>query len=443
MPTPQLKAGIAARDISPREPMFLCGYPHVPRTSTGIHDSLLASALFLDDGKTSLMLIALDIIFIHHETARECRAAISKATGIPAGHILLSATHTHSGPVTADMLCSSHDSVVPQTDLRYVQMFRDNIIAAGIEAHKNAVPARLAITAAKVNGVGCNRLSPEGPADPEVGILLIKRASDGELLALDLTYAMHPTVLHEDSTVISGDFPGFTRRHLEEALGGVNVLYHNGASGNQSPRHHVRGQTLAEAERLGRSLGEQVLTAVRALQDSDFKDDLTLAAAQKSVELPVRKFPPVTEAEARLAGVVANYEQLKREGAPRTTVRTAECVTFGLEEMVTLAKAQARGETEALRKRYTPTEVQVVRVGDTFLVGLPGELFVEYALEIKHRAPGRAIVISMANGELQGYIVTPEADAAGGYEATNSFFRPESGRIMVEAALGLMKELKQ
>jgi hypothetical protein len=442
MPSATLKAGVAARDVSPTKPMFLVGYPHVPRTSTGIHDPLLASALYLDDGKTKLMLIALDVVFIHHDTARECRAAISKATGIPAQNILTSATHTHSGPITAFMLSWSHDPVVPPADPAYIEMFRDKIIEAGIEAYKNAGPARLAITTANVSGVGCNRLSPDGPRDPEASILFVKRASDGKPLALNLTYGMHPTVLHEDSTVVSGDFPAFTRRHLEEALGGVNVLYHNGTSGNQSPRHHVRGQTLAEAERLGRSLGEQVLGAVRALRDPDFRDDVELAAAQKFVELPARTFPPVAEAEARLRRVMENYERLKREGAPRATVRTAECVTFGGEELVTMAKAQARGETEQWRRSYTPSEVQAFRIGDTLIVGLPGELFVEYGLEIKRRAPGHTIVITLANGELQGYIVTPENDAEGGYEATNSFFRPESGRILVETALGLLKGLK-
>ncbi len=35
-----LRAGAARRDISPRKPMFLVGYPHVARTSTGIHDPI-------------------------------------------------------------------------------------------------------------------------------------------------------------------------------------------------------------------------------------------------------------------------------------------------------------------------------------------------------------------------------------------------------------------
>jgi hypothetical protein len=82
--------------------------------------------------------------------------------------------------------------------------------------------------------------------------------------------------------------------------------------------------------------------------------------------------------------------------------------------------------------------VQVLRIGDTFIAGLPGELFVEYGLAIKRRAPGRAFVVSLANGELQGYIVTAEAS---GYEADLGIFAPEAGGVMVEAAVGLMEQL--
>jgi hypothetical protein len=67
----------------------------------------------------------------------------------------------------------------------------------------------------------------------------------------------------------------------------------------------------------------------------------------------------------------------------------------------------------------------------------PGEFFVEYALEVKARSP-HTFVITMANGELQGYIVTPEAAARGTYEATNALFHPDSGRRIVEATLSLL-----
>jgi neutral ceramidase len=80
-------------------------------------------------------------------------------------------------------------------------------------------------------------------------------------------------------------------------------------------------------------------------------------------------------------------------------------------------------------------------MGNLFLAALPGEFFVEYGLEIKARAPGRTFVISLANGEFQGYIVTPEASGSGGYEASFALFRAESGARMINATLNLLQEL--
>ena len=141
-----------------------------------------------------------------------------------------------------------------------------------------------------------------------------------------------------------------------------------------------------------------------------FREALQLGAAQGWVSLPPRVFPPVGEARDLLAQTQAQYAALKAAGAPRAVVRTAEVTVFGAEERVYLALAQERGEITALQARYTPVEVQVLRLGETYLVGLPGELFVEYSLEIKRRAGRRVFVISLANGELQGYIVTPGAE---------------------------------
>jgi len=58
----KFKAGAAQVDISPEDSQFLFGYPHVKRYSTGIHDKLWSSALYLYDGKTEIMFIANDII---------------------------------------------------------------------------------------------------------------------------------------------------------------------------------------------------------------------------------------------------------------------------------------------------------------------------------------------------------------------------------------------
>ena len=436
-----LTSGVAQREISPRQPMYLTGYPKFERTSTGIHDPLLASALYLSDGITPLLFVAVDILMFSHETVQRCRVDIQQATGIPAGNILISASHTHSGPVTVDLLAFRQDSIVPPTDPAYLVFVCEQIREAAVSACQSAVPVRAAFTQALVEGVGGNRHSQDGPRDPEVGILYLETTTH-QPLAVSVVYSMHPTVLHEDSKLISADFPGYTRQYLTDRLAGAPVLYHNGPCGNLSPRYHVTAQTFAEAERLGNRLGECIYQSIRGLSPSSFSEKLVLSAVQGWVELPRRVFPSVADAEALLQRAIAHYEYLKSSGAPRAEVRTAEVTLFGAEECVYLAGAQQRGEVAALQQRYTPTEVQVLRVGESgcrpsvSFVGFSGELFVEYGLEIKRRAPDKAFVISLANGELQGYIVTPHAE---GYEAAFSLFTPDAGRVLVEEALRLIQ----
>jgi hypothetical protein len=436
-----LRAGVAVRDISPRQPLFLAGYPHVARTSTGVHDPLLASALHLCDGATSLLLIGVDILFVSAQSTEFCRAAICQATGVPPSNILIGATHTHSGPLTNAVLAWKEDTVVPPPDSDYMEQFHGGIIEAGIAACAAAEPVRLAVTSATAEGVGCNRLNPAGPFDSEVGLLAVQRERDGRLVALDLIYGMHPTVLHEDSRLVSSDFLHFTRRHIGEAFAGLVTVCHLGPCGNLSPRYHVKGQTFAESERLGRGLGDSIVRALRLLTGSDFHDEVGLASGRSQVELVANTFPSVGEAQTVLRQACQRYEELKRAGAPQGAVRSAECVVFGCEESLTLARAQASGEVAQWQERYRSAEVQAFRIGNLSLAALPGELFVEYGLEIKSRAPGRTFVISLANGELQGYIVTPETSVSGGYEASFALFRCESGARMVNATLNLLQEL--
>ena len=440
-----LLAGTAVRDLSPATPMQLCGYPHVRRISSGIHDPLLASLLFLRQGSSAVLLGALDLVMLNADFARRLRCRVAEAVGITEAGVLLSCTHTHSAPVTLDYLPFSGDVAMPPPDPAYLDFVEQRIIEAAREARRCAEPAELAWTSAEARGVGGNRHAPDGPTDPEAGVLVVRRPS-AELLSVNVIYGMHPTVLHEDSTLVSADFPHYTRQQLREQFGeNLVVLYHTGPAGNQSPRYHVTGQTFAEAERLGRKLGAAVATAISALCESEapqsFDTEPVLAAALQTVDFPRRNFPSVAEAEQVLVAYRAEHARLQAAGAERAQVRTAEVSVFGAEALVRLAHAQASGETDRLLARLRPFDVQVLRLGATCLVAMPGEFFAEYALQLKARAVRQSFVATYANGELQGYIVTPEAAAAGGYEAASSMFAPAAGAKMIEMAVEMVKEL--
>ena len=73
-------------------------------------------------------------------------------------------------------------------------------------------------------------------------------------------------------------------------------------------------------------------------------------------------------------------------------------------------------------------------------MGWAGGSCVEHALAVRAQRDD-TFVISLANGELQGYIGTVEAARTGGYETSNALFAPESGDLLVETTLQLLKAL--
>lgn len=434
----RLQAGSAQVDFTPDRPCFLWGYPHVPRTSTGTHDPLLSSALFLSDGRTNAMFIANDILFIPRNLARRARARIEAQTGIPAPNILISATHTHSGPVTIDLLAAEADPVVPKANPGFLARMEEAIVSAAVAARGSAIQAEIGSALADATGIGTNRHRADGPADLSVPLLSVRSADSHRVIALMLVCSMHPTVLHEDSTLFSGDFPGLARLRLQsdDQVGNVPILHHTGPSGNQSPRRVTQGNTFAEAGRLGDILAEAIL---RVLPDVRYSRDAGIEVRRTEVVLPAREFESVDEAVRKRDATIRRFEELRRTGAPKQEVRTAECDVFGAEETVTLARAAADGRLDRARTGVLPAEIQIFTLGDRRIIAWPGESFVEYGLAIKRRHP-EAAVVSLANGELQGYIATPEAVRLGSYEAANAVFAPEAGDVLVRTTHKLLED---
>lgn len=435
--TGAIKAGAAAVDITPAAPTFLYGYPHVQRQSTGVSDPLLASALYISDGETRVIFIANDVIFVPKWLADRARKRIEASTGVPADHVMITATHTHSGPVTTKMLSNDADPIVPEPDPGYQTLLEDGIVAAAERACAGAGPAKIGHATADGSGLGSNRHDPADVSDPRVSVLSVRSLEGDACIGLMLICNMHPTVLHEDSTLISGDFPGFARRYLQENVVGADcpVVYHMGAAGNQSPRHVTKSNTIQEANRLGELLGKAVADVLPGVS---YERTLSISCDNSLLELPLRGFPPVTEAAAARDKARQRFEHLRDHQAPRAETRSAECDWFGAEETVTLSRAAQSGRLEQAARACLPARVQVIRVGPWAFVGWPGEVYVEFALDVKKRFP-ESCVITLANSDLEGYIVTQEAVDQASYESGNAVFKsPDSGEMFVETAIDLL-----
>lgn len=431
-------AGASEADITPTQSQFLFGYPHVKRYSSGVHDPLLASALYLSDGTHGVLFVACDVILVPRRIVERARRRIALLSGIAGENVTITATHTHSGPITASMASNAADSVVPSPDPAYLKRLEHGIVAAAVKAFRRARPARLAFATADTSELGGNRRALNGPRIHEAPILFVHDAATGEAIAVMCVVTMHPTVLHEDWTLVSGDFPGLARRWLQQNLLGPRCpfVYHMGASGDQSPRHVVRGNTIAEATRLGEYLGRAV---AGAMGEAEPIREAEIEVARARVELPLRTFPSPEQAETDIARARAELEKLSLDGADRPAIRTAECDVFGAEETLTLARAAISGALQEAAQSCMPAEVQVIRLGDISFVGWPGEVFVEFALEVRRRHP-HAHVITLANGDLQGYVVTQQAIDERAYEAGNAIFAsPISGERLVAATRQLLE----
>jgi len=436
----KLVAGAYAADISPRNSQFLFGYPHVSRYSTGIHDPLLSSSMYLCDGSTEALIIANDLIYVSRETCRRVRGRVAEATSIPESHIMITATHTHSGPVTVDLLSSSGDSVVPPPDPEYIRFAEGQMVVSAIRAQRSARPARVGLALAKVLDNQTNRHEPRGTNDPDIPVLVVRDAVHDRYQACMVIYSVHPTALHERSTLVSADFPGAIRQYLQDTLLGhdCTFLYHTGPAGNQSPRHVISSNDFVAAEKLGGEIGEIIGAVVPAVQ---YSDHVPISVAQENVELIPRAMPTIAEATARVRQAAEELDRHRRVGSPPEVVRTAECDWFGAEETLTLAHAAQDGRLQSAYKACLPCEVQAIRLGPWVFVAWPGEVFVEYSLLVK-KEHANVFIASLANGELQGYIVTEDAVLQNRYEAGNSIFDYRSGMHLVKATERLLAQLR-
>ncbi len=435
------RVGMATRDVTPTESQFLFGYPHVARMSTGAHDPLLASAIFLDDGVRQAFFIAVDIIWLSKQQVQKARQGITLAIGVPMDQIMITATHTHSGPVTLELLSTARDPVVPEPDSDYLDLLVQNIIESATEAFSNAQPAMLGFAVADATGIGTNRHDPSGPSYLGVPLLVARGLQDQSIVGLMCVCSMHPTVLHEDSTMISGDFPAYARKYLQAKVFEKDcpIVYHMGAAGNQSPRHVTRSNTIEEVKRLGTLLG---LALEAAMESAEYVKDWTLRLDRSYVELPRRSLPSLQQAEIDARKAKEQLEQLRQSGANRTDQRTAECNCFGAEETVELARCQIEGQLDEVVETCMPAEIQLIGIGSWTFVGWPGEVFTEFALQVRDAHP-TAFPITLANGELQGYLVTADAVRNKVYEASNAIFAsPDSGDRLVAETLKLLQQVE-
>ncbi|HOA53460.1 MAG TPA: hypothetical protein PKI05_14500, partial [Thermogutta sp.] len=93
-----IQVGTAAVVITPPLGTPMAGY-YSARGSEGVIDDLYVKAMVLDDGQTRVALVSCDLIGIPANVVAAAREKITAATSLPGEHVLISSSHTHTGPV--------------------------------------------------------------------------------------------------------------------------------------------------------------------------------------------------------------------------------------------------------------------------------------------------------------------------------------------------------
>ena len=434
-----LQAGFAEIDITPPLGTEKIGWLKVI-VSDAVLSPLFARAAVFKTPQAQIAFVQLDTLFIAWPEVAAIREGIAQRYGFPGAHVMVAATHNHAGPAVthagdvkkdeayAALLVSKVVTVFGQAlanlqdaEIDFGHTFEWNV------AHNRRVVMRDGTVRTHGTFDDPRALYLEGPIDPEVAAVAVRAAPLGRgqaapLLGVLVNFACHPTH-HGGDTTLDAGFPGALAERLR-AAGCPITLFLNGASGNvhtSNPCDGGRGKSAAD---VGDSLARDVLRVLDTLAFDDHTRgarDIHLGAASRVIDLPYRH---TTAAEMK--------------GAVKGAQRFIDPAIYDRAMATLAAKIRQR---EGLHR----AEIQVLGLGEYAFVGVPGELFVEFGLQIKQAAyPRHACIVTCANGRV-GYIPTRAAFQRGGYETTfgpGSMLAPEAGEMIVETAIDLIHALR-
>ncbi len=402
-----LRVGLQRVPITPPIGIMQIGYFARNHGCEYVHDDLYATALVLDDGLTKLAWVTCDLLFLHAESVARIRQEVAQRTDIPAEHIMLSCSHTHSGPIPYAGPAQA------ERDHHYTNGLVYQIAGAICAARGRLEPARLGFGRSEAH-ISANRrerrangqvvlgTNPAGPVDPEVGVLRIDRA-DGSPLAVLVNYACHAVALSAANYGISADWPGAMRSTVEGATG-ATCLFVQGGCADINP---VGGPQpgFERVRQLGQAVGGAAIQAWAEIQG--MTDQVALSALLRPISLPL--LGPLDAAGKPVVSVQEVAET--RVGMPWAEYVRARAERFPW-------KAIIQEDADSWR---IAAELQTFRIGDIAVAAVPVEPFVEIGLHVKARAAlPRAIFAGYSNG-LVGYLPTASAYDIGGYEVDLSY----------------------
>ncbi|HOW86359.1 MAG TPA: neutral/alkaline non-lysosomal ceramidase N-terminal domain-containing protein [Candidatus Aminicenantes bacterium] len=434
------KVGLGETIITPPVGMEMAGYRRT-EPSKGVHDDLFARSLLVEgpDG-TTVVLMTLSLVEVQRPWIEAIREGVASQTGIPGRNILISATHTHSGPAASG------------PDDPYTKTLIAKSIESAVLAWKNRVPGQIGLDSTVVMELGrANRRLDWGGLhpDPQVGLIKVADAK-GKLLGVAFIYGCHPSTLDLHNLLFTEDWPYFAIRDIKAALGSdVWVAYFQSAQGDIKVGYTAELsavgaamplRTWEYAELKGRQMSEAVLKALPGVQTTPVGP---VKNVNGTFDYPLNLDSPLTveEAEGQLAAVdnkLADLEK-RQDAVGRRVLDRARVESF----LAGMRLANAKKALDKSRPAVMKLEQQAVRIGDTAFVTFPAEVFSEIGLAVKKRSPfPRTFVIGLADESDVGYLPTAEEFKEEYYEVLGSPFSPKAEQACIEASLSLLERLK-
>lgn len=423
-----MNIGFGRTVITPPVGSSLYGY-FQDRRSTGIRDNLEANAMILQQGKTVVAMVACDLISVTDETKNLVLEFARNQLSVPVTHLLLHATHTHTGPLTRVPEKSIYERgfYVSPAYLKLLPALIAGSIKIAWETREDML---VGFGQTQAKGIAFNRrylvddgrvvtnprtsyqkiIKSAGPVDETLSIVKITTAA-GKVKGLVLNFACHPDTI--GGTLISADWPGLVRRKLESQFPGIFTIVFNGPSGDINHINPFDNQTRSAA------ISERISTVIQEATSSvldkiETKPLLELHVETKKISLPYRKITPEEVKQAR--------ETLKKN-------IPADCLQKLIAtQTVNLAKERAK-------KKSIPVECVVVGLDQKAgLVGLPGEVFTQIGLDIKSTSPFPYTLVIQNSNTALGYVPSVVAFQQ---HRQNQKIKPEYDTTRLAEALGI------
>jgi len=291
-----MRFGIAKDIITPDVSTHMGGYGSLyGKYFRGVHDDLFVKTLLIDDGKTRVVLITLDLLMHDYALTETTADYIQAKHDIPRENLVLSYTHTHAGPAVRGYdpgQASEHferflsERIRSCVDRAMVNTFEGDIAFGEVEGDWNISRRK------KVGGKWLLRPNPDGEKDNTLSILRI-RDTEGWIRALLLNYSCHPVTLG-DTLWISAEYPGRLCQLLDTAFYGATTMFFQSAGGCSRPKVSAMKDawkkcSFDEVDAMASAMADSVQRAARSSEMTPL--DLKLAVKQFVVQLETEVYP--------------------------------------------------------------------------------------------------------------------------------------------------------